>query len=129
MRPTFLDNLVAYLSVHPETPDIASVAQEVSELKSAIDRDDVPAIEAAGGTLKRQMEAVSGWSDFVRSRAEETRQAEIQALGEAVSLASKHQRFLRGQIAEIDIAEHPCPCDATQKVRERAAKSCSVDPD
>jgi Bacterial SH3 domain/Putative peptidoglycan binding domain len=95
----FLDNLVAYLRVHPETPDIASVAQEVSELKSAIDRDDVPAIEAAGGTLKRQMEAVSGWSDFVRSRAEETKQAEIQALGEAVSLASKHKSFLRGQIA------------------------------
>lgn len=57
-------------------------------------------IEATWGTLKRQMEAVSGWSDFVLRRAEETRQAELQALGEAKSLASKHQGFLRVQIAK-----------------------------
>jgi hypothetical protein len=59
-----------------------------------------PTIEATVGTLKRQMEAVSGWSDFVLRRAEETRQAEIQALREAVSLASEQQGFLRDQIAK-----------------------------
>ena len=97
---TFLDNLSVYLSAHPETLDIASVAQEVSELKSAMEKDDFTAIEATNQKLKRQMEAVSGWSDFVRKRAEESRQAEIQALGEAVSLALKHQEFLRDQIAK-----------------------------
>ena len=97
---TFLDNLSVYLSAHPEAPDIASIAQEDSELKSAMEKADFPAIEATGGALKRRMEAVSGWSDFVRSRAEEARQAEIKALGEAASLASKHQGFLRDQIAK-----------------------------
>jgi HB1, ASXL, restriction endonuclease HTH domain/Bacterial SH3 domain len=78
---TFLDDLVVYLKLHPETPDIASVAQEVSKLKSVIDNNDVPAIEATTETLKRRMEAVSGFPDFVRTRTEERRQAEIRALG------------------------------------------------
>ena len=69
---TFVENLSVYLSVYPETPDIASIAEEVSTLTSAIAGDDFPAIEATWGTLKRQMEAVSGWSDFVRSRGEPT---------------------------------------------------------
>ena len=97
---TLLDNLSAYLSVHPETPEIASIAQNVSELKSALDSDDVRAMEAAEGTLNGQMKAVPGWADFVRSRAETTKQAEQQALSEADDLALKHQRFLHNQIAK-----------------------------
>ena len=41
-----------------------------------------------------------GFSEFVRGRAKERREAEVRALGEAVSLASRNEQFLRRQIAE-----------------------------
>ena len=50
--------------------------------------------------LKRRMEAIPEFAEFVSVRKKERREAEVKALGEAVSLASKHQRFLQKQIAE-----------------------------
>jgi hypothetical protein len=95
-----------------------------------MDDDDFPTIEATVGTLKRQMEASSGWSDFVLRRAEETRQAESQAPPrrskprvKATGVSSRPDR------QEPDIAEYRGPCDTTQEVRERAAESCCFDPD
>lgn len=95
----FLDDLRVYIGLHPETPDIASVSQKAFKLQSAIDSDDIPTIESTTKTLKPKMEAIPGFSGFVSSREKERKEAEIKALGEAVSLARRHERFLRDQIA------------------------------
>ena len=114
---TFLDNLSVYLSAHPETPDIASVAQKVSELTSAMEKDDFTAIEAASETLKRKMEALSDWSDFVRKRTEESRQAEIEGPRQRCKPRLKASGISsRSNRQEPDITEHRCPCNATQEL-------------
>ena len=97
---TFRDDLDLYLKLHPETPDIASIAQEFSKLQSALGNEDIATIEATTKTLKRRMEAVSGFPEFRSDRDKDRQKAEVEALGAAVSLASKYQRFLRNQIAE-----------------------------
>ena len=97
---TLLADLDFYLKLHPETPDIASVAQEDSRLQSAVNREDCPTIEATTQTLKRRMEKVPGFAEFEHAQNEEREKGRIRALGEAVTLASKHQQFLRKQIAE-----------------------------
>ena len=96
----FLEDLTVYLKVHPETPDIASVAEEVSKLQQAVRDQDVPTIEASTEILKRRMEAISGFTEFMNAKSEEHRKAEVQALAEADSLALNNRRFLQKQIAE-----------------------------
>jgi hypothetical protein len=97
---TLLDDLSVYLKLHPETPDLASVAEEITKLQQAIQNNNFSAIDATKQQLHRQMAVVAGFADFQRERNEDRRKAEIKALGEAVSLASKHVEFLRAQIAE-----------------------------
>lgn len=97
---TFLNDLVVYLKLHPETPDIASVAEEVAKLQQAIRDEDFSTTEATHESLKHRMEALPDFSDFLSKREEQRGIVAMQALGEAVSLAKKHQRFLRQQIAQ-----------------------------
>ena len=97
---TFLDDLAVYLKLHPEIPDIASIAEEFAKLQQAIQENNFAAIDGTTQKLKQRMSDVSGFAEFNRGRIEERREAEIKALGEAVSLASKHKQFLRIQIAE-----------------------------
>jgi hypothetical protein len=96
----FLDDLAVYLRLHPEIPDIASIAEEFGPLQQAIQENNFTAIDGTTPSLKKRMNDVSGFAEFSRGRIEERREAEIKALGDAVSLASKHQQFLRIQIAE-----------------------------
>ncbi len=97
---TFVDDVDLYLKLHPETPDIASVAQEGLRLRSATDNDDIPAIQTTTQALKRRMDTVSGFPDFLQTQIDKHKKDEIQKLDKAVSLAKKHQRFLRDQIAQ-----------------------------
>ncbi len=96
----FLDDLVVYLKLHPETPDIASIAQEVSELQQAVRDEDIPSIEATITKLKSGMEAIAQFPEFVRDREKERTNRKIEELGKATALASRHKQFLRKQIAK-----------------------------
>jgi len=96
----FLDDLAVYLRLHPELPEIGSIAEEFAELQQAIQENNFTAIDATTQSLKKRMSDVSDYGEFRRGRIEERREAEIKALGDAVSLASKHKQFLRMRIAE-----------------------------
>lgn len=96
----FLDDLAVYLRLHPETPDIATIAEEIAKLQQALQEGNFTAIDGTTQKLKQRMSDVSGFEDFNRGQIEKRREAEIRALGEAVSLASKHKQFIRIQISE-----------------------------
>ena len=95
-----LDDLVVYLKLNRETPDIASIAEEVSKLQQAVRDEDIPSIEATTIKLKSAMEAISGFPEFIGDREKERTRIEVQKRGQATTLASKHQWFLRKQIAD-----------------------------
>jgi hypothetical protein len=94
-----LDAVVVFLKLHPDLPEIASVAQEVSKLQLALGDEDVAQVEASTQSLKALMDKVPEFKESQEARAKEIKEAQIRALGDAVRLASKHVMFLRGQIA------------------------------
>ena len=57
-------------------------------------------MEATTKTLKLRMEKIPEFVEFERTQDEERKKRRTQALGEAITLASKHKRFLQKQITE-----------------------------
>jgi hypothetical protein len=97
---TLLDDLAVYLKLNPETPDIASIAEDITKLQGAVQSNDSGLIDATKQQLQRRMAAIGEFAKFQQTRLQERKTAELKALGEAVSLASKHKQFLRREIAE-----------------------------
>jgi hypothetical protein len=96
---TFLADLDVYLKLHPDTPDVASVGQEASRLQSSIQGGDIPSVQAITQSLKHRMEGLPEFREFESAQTEERQQEQVRALGEAVSLATRHRQFLQNQIA------------------------------
>ena len=60
----FLDDLAVYLRLHPELPEIGSIAEEFAQLQQAIQENNFTAIDATTQSLKKRMSDVSDYGDF-----------------------------------------------------------------
>ena len=61
----FLDDLAVYLKLHPETPDIATIAEEFAKLQQAIQEDNFNAIDGTTQSLKHRMSDVAGFVNLI----------------------------------------------------------------
>ena len=65
---TLLDDLAVYLKLHPEIPDIASIAEEIAKLQQAIQDNNFAAVDGSSQQLKQRMKADPNFADFSRGR-------------------------------------------------------------
>jgi len=97
---TLIDDVDVFLKQHPDVPNIVVIASSMADLQTALDKSDVPGVEAAVSSLNKKLKDTPNYEAYKQERLKERQEAEFTALSEAVREGKQNSYLMTRYVAQ-----------------------------